>query len=700
MKVRKSLWLPEVFAALSEMKPQRENEHAQMWKSLEARVPGKRAEALFERARAERFFSEGRYAQAHRGFGRASVLYAGLGDRRHELHCLLRQAVCTREIGQWSAADSTLSNCVSGLLESGDLFGAVSGLEESAYLDLRRGRYAVSALKLERAHALLRHLAGHRAEVARIRLELVEAELNFWRADFRGAIDRLESLTSAPHAPTDPDWRSRLELLRGRMHRAVGGNFSRAMVHFRTSQVYAELRGNPRWIIPSALERTSHFISRSMNDSAGFELSRWKPEKLGAGMEGERLQLLMFSAELAMLERRYADLRRILNSGIGLDTAALDAYDRVVYRSSIAGLVLRMIEIDPWNEGVNHPELLEPGHYVQIAQDHCRKALKELEKTEYRLERADLLEKRSRIEALLGQSDSAYHFLRASIEAKAELQDADLGSELERMQDAAALERSKLDLAAEKHRVQTARQRSLFLLIISLLALGSLAALTIAFRRIKALSKQTDALLDTILPKTISQRLKTGRGALVEEVREASIVFVDLVGFTTWSKSLSPEALRNFLEDFFGELDRLCSLYGLEKIKTIGDAYMAAAGVPIEDEGHSVKAADFALAVQETLEKRSLSHRIGIDGGPLVAGIIGKHKFSYDLWGEVVNTASRMENLAEAGSIRVTSRFKAMLESKSDLYGFQPHPPIQVKGLGSMDTWTLTRSEKSKAFGA
>jgi|GEM_PF-1993528 len=692
-------WSWEVLQALS--KPGAENrEWAQArFESLQEGVADSASFAVLVWARAERWASEGNPERALVDFEDGQRRYAHLG-REDLVHWMgIRAAACHRELGQWNEADQGFDAAIRALFGLGDTLSAVLGLEQQAQLHLRRGRYAVCSLTLDRAEASMRGVQGPSAEEVRTRLRLVRAEVSFWKADFRTALDELQRLGVSESNPTDPDWQSRWELLKGRMHRDLGGGPNRAKIHFRAAIRKAQERGAPRWTIPPTLEYARLFLAQGQADSAHRVLQGVQVSHFNAGMRGEQLQWTLLEAELALIRQDYVELRSHFQSEVLVDTAQLDAYEQLTRALGRINLVIRLVEIDPWNHPPVPPLLKPRTVYLKEAESVGRRTLIRLEQTEFRLERALLLERLSRVFSLLGEGDSAYAFLIRSNEMRSALLDADMGSDLEQMQIAIDLERSQSALTLEMAKAERARRRNGTLFIFSLLALAALIASWLAYRRIRVLSRQSDALLDNVLPKSIGVRLKTGQGALVEEVEQATLVFIDLVGFTAKSKSMSAEALRAFLEEFFGELDGMCSAFGLEKIKTIGDAYMAAAGVPISDPQHAVQAAEFALAVQENLLERGWSHRIGIDSGPLVAGVIGKHKFIYDLWGEVVNAAARMEQLAAPNTIRTTERFKSVLESHTDGFGFEPHDPVEVKGLGNMSTFSLSRSAKSKALG-
>jgi class 3 adenylate cyclase len=170
------------------------------------------------------------------------------------------------------------------------------------------------------------------------------------------------------------------------------------------------------------------------------------------------------------------------------------------------------------------------------------------------------------------------------------------------------------------------------------------------------------------------------------------VLFADLVDFTRRSRDTTPERVVEVLDDLFSALDALAERHGLEKIKTVGDAYMAVGGLPEPRPDHARAVADMALAVREEVPRhldpdgQPLAVRVGIDSGPVVAGVIGRRKFSYDLWGDTVNVASRMESTGVPGCIQVTDRVYRRLR---DGYRFERRGPVEVKGEGELVTWFL-----------
>ncbi|MGA2298808.1 MAG: adenylate/guanylate cyclase domain-containing protein [FCB group bacterium] len=204
--------------------------------------------------------------------------------------------------------------------------------------------------------------------------------------------------------------------------------------------------------------------------------------------------------------------------------------------------------------------------------------------------------------------------------------------------------------------------------------------------------EKSEKLLLNILPETIATRLKEGEPKIADNFDEASVIFIDQVGFTKNSSDTSPGRVVEILNKIYTEFDKIAEKYELEKIKTIGDCYMAASGIPIPNKDHAEAAALFAIEVMQkidgykTEEGTEIRFRTGIACGPVVAGIIGEKKFIYDLWGDTVNMASRMEEYGVAGKVQVTERFKNKLPKS---YKFEERGEIEIKGKIRMKTWFL-----------
>lgn len=212
--------------------------------------------------------------------------------------------------------------------------------------------------------------------------------------------------------------------------------------------------------------------------------------------------------------------------------------------------------------------------------------------------------------------------------------------------------------------------------------------------------KKSDHLLLNILPAAIVENLKKGQGAAADRFDSATVLFADIVGFTSLAARISPLELVNLLNKIFSTFDQLTEKHDLEKIKTSGDAYMVAGGVPVPRADHAEAIADMALDMQEAIADfqtdtgEPFQIRIGINTGPVVAGVIGTKKFIYDLWGDTVNVASRMESQGLPGYIQVTA---AIYELLKDRYLFEERGAIPVKGKGDMIAYWLKGKKVSSS---
>jgi adenylate cyclase len=207
--------------------------------------------------------------------------------------------------------------------------------------------------------------------------------------------------------------------------------------------------------------------------------------------------------------------------------------------------------------------------------------------------------------------------------------------------------------------------------------------------------ERSERLLLNVLPQAIAERLKAGESPIADRASDVGVLFADIVGFTPMSETMRPEELIRVLDEVFILFDRLVAEHGLEKIKTIGDAYMVASGLLGEGSGHAEELANMALEMQAAIARRPpLEVRIGMDIGPVVAGVIGHQKFIYDLWGDTVNTAGRMESHGMPGAIQVTERAYLRL---APAFAFEERGIIDVKGKGQMRTYLLVASANEAA---
>jgi len=212
-------------------------------------------------------------------------------------------------------------------------------------------------------------------------------------------------------------------------------------------------------------------------------------------------------------------------------------------------------------------------------------------------------------------------------------------------------------------------------------------------RLLEAERARSEGLLRNMLPTSIAERLKQRQEVIADASPKVTVLFADIVDFTPHAERSPPEATVALLNELFSQFDDVTETRGLEKIKTIGDAYMVAGGLPEPMPDHAAAVAELALEMLELAARRSLPDggpvrlRIGIDSGPVVAGVIGRRRLSYDLWGDTVNTASRMQTTGVPGCIQVTERTRQLLGER---YLFRERGVIHVKGKGKMTTYFLS----------
>ncbi|MGZ4142340.1 MAG: adenylate/guanylate cyclase domain-containing protein [Actinomycetota bacterium] len=220
----------------------------------------------------------------------------------------------------------------------------------------------------------------------------------------------------------------------------------------------------------------------------------------------------------------------------------------------------------------------------------------------------------------------------------------------------------------------------------------ALAALDREHQKVVYEQARSEGLLLNVLPPSIASRLKASPQVIADAFPDVTVLFADIVNFTPLASRLPPEELVRLLDGLFTDFDELAERYGLEKIKTIGDAYMVAGGLPVERPDHAQAVAEMALGMNAAVANRGavmgseFALRIGIDTGPVVAGVIGRKKFIYDLWGDTVNTASRMESQGVSGRIHVTGRTRDRLATE---YVFECRGEVDIKGKGPMTTYFL-----------
>ena len=223
----------------------------------------------------------------------------------------------------------------------------------------------------------------------------------------------------------------------------------------------------------------------------------------------------------------------------------------------------------------------------------------------------------------------------------------------------------------------------------------------VALAAMRVEQDRAENLLLNILPRSIADKLKADTATIADQFAAASILFADVVDFTPLSERLQPAEVVGILDHLFTHFDLLAERYEVEKIKTIGDCYMVAAGVPTPRADHARVMALMALDMREAMHAQDgvghlgLEIRIGLNSGPVVAGVIGRKRFLYDLWGDAVNTASRMESHGTGGQIQVT---RATYELLRDEFELEPRGTVAIKGKGEVETWYLLGARHAEAM--
>ncbi len=275
-------------------------------------------------------------------------------------------------------------------------------------------------------------------------------------------------------------------------------------------------------------------------------------------------------------------------------------------------------------------------------------------------------------------------------------------SAFERLNDSILLIRQERIIDVQKGEVSRQRlQRNLFF-VLGLGVLGILGVLYLRYRagqkfqeKLQAQNKtiteerqRSEELLLNILPVTVASELKETGKASARQYDSATVLFADFKGFSSLAATLEPEALINLLDEAFRAFDEIVVKHGIEKIKTIGDAYMCAGGLPKEDDNHAERMVRVGLEMQAYLaENKHFDARIGIHTGPVIAGVVGKHKFVYDIWGDTVNQASRLETAGEIGKVAVSRTTKDLL---GDAFTCVPAGTFEAKNIGRLERFFVT----------
>lgn len=242
----------------------------------------------------------------------------------------------------------------------------------------------------------------------------------------------------------------------------------------------------------------------------------------------------------------------------------------------------------------------------------------------------------------------------------------------------------------------------IFFFVINLIGVGSLVFMMVFYfvGQKNAFQEKSETLLLNILPKEIAAILKNESRTIADHYDEASVLFADMVGFTPLSAQFPPVEMVELLNEVFSFFDSLLDKYGVEKIRTIGDSYMVASGVPRGRPDHAQALARMALDMRDYISTHTfrnsqrVSFRIGINSGSMIAGVIGRRKFVYDVWGDAVNIASRMESHGLGGAVQITQTTYELIK---DEFICEPRGTVNVKGKGEMEVWLVTGAKDSEA---
>jgi guanylate cyclase len=234
----------------------------------------------------------------------------------------------------------------------------------------------------------------------------------------------------------------------------------------------------------------------------------------------------------------------------------------------------------------------------------------------------------------------------------------------------------------------------IFFFTMNLIAVGSLVFMMVFYfvSQKNMFQHKSETLLLNILPKEIAAILKNESRTIADQYEEASVLFADMVGFTPLSAQLPPVEMVELLNEAFSFFDSLLDKYDVEKIRTIGDSYMAVSGVPRRRANHAQVLVRMALEMRDYIATHTFRHgqrvnfRIGINSGSMIAGVIGRRKFVYDVWGDAVNVASRMESHGLGGAVQIT---QATYELIRDEFVCEPRGTVNVKGKGEMEVWLV-----------
>ena len=505
----------------------------------------------------------------------------------------------------------------------------------------------------------------------------------FFLAEYPRALDQmLEGLFLVDRSEGDSTLLSILLFSIGSVHQARR-DYAKAIEFFERALAIDEARGDVVGVVGVAVNLSSLFIEQGDVEAAlkaslqaqeaavaiGDDLRRQSVKAAAISSEAE---VYLLRGELDRAEERFRETLRLAEQ-VGEMQMVIKVMNRIAIVRSQSG---------------------DPTEALRFAEEALRLA----SASELREEARQAASVVQEALASLGRYEGAYEILSQYVELNEQIFSADKSEEIARRE--AELEYAQQQALQEE---EAKRRQVLFFGAMAFLALviigGAFYVRTLGAknRLIEQKNVENESLLLNILPRAIAQRLKTGEERIADAFDNVSVLFADIVGFTTISAKMRPEDVVHMLNDLISDFDKACADCGVEKIKTIGDAYMAVAGLPERTPDHAERVVRFAIRMFESVKAYNETHgtdlniRVGINSGPVVAGVIGTSKFIYDLWGDAVNTASRMESHGVPGRIHISKTTESEVAGRFDI---ERRGEITVKGKGSMETYFVTGSHE------
>ena len=501
----------------------------------------------------------------------------------------------------------------------------------------------------------------------------------YFMAEYPIALDQmLEGLFLVERSEADSALVSKLLFNIGNVYQARKDH-EKAIEFFERALAIDEARGDVYGVAAVAVNLSSSFIKEG-NEEASLEASlraQRAAEEIGnnylrAAAVGNEAEVYLIRGELDLAEERLRETLGLAKE-VGDIPTEITAMIRIALVRSQTG---------------DHAAAL------QYAED----ALSLATASELREEARQAASVVQEALAKMGRFEGAYEVLSQYVELNEQIFNSDKSDEIARRE--AEFEYAQQQALQEEEAKR--RQVLLFgaLAFLALVIIGGafyVRTLGAKNRLIEQKNVENESLLLNILPRPIAQRLKSGEEKIADAFDNVSVLFADIVGFTTISAKMRPEDVVHMLNDLISDFDKACAECGVEKIKTIGDAYMAVAGLPERAPDHAERVVKFAIRMFESVKAYNEAHgtdlniRVGINSGPVVAGVIGTSKFIYDLWGDAVNTASRMESHGVPGRIHISKSTESEVAGRFEI---ERRGEITVKGKGSMETYFVAGSHE------